>query len=385
MYKENDDIVINITVTPRCNARCRDCINNELTFRDGAGQPWLECDPERDAALALKIAGRNPGKDLTICFYGGEPFLAADKMDRLRTLLLQARTGQSTNFMVYTGGEHIRQALADYPALVRGMQLYSVSIDGSARQHEEARPGTRLSTIVDNMEALRGVYSGAILMWSVLREEQSLLDCFREFISLHRHGLADHFFWHWADTAQPYRDFKSYSKRYAGELDEVMKHYVSWFSDGELLPIAHINELILMLTEGKKRGHTACGVELAQNYDIMGGVVHACADLPPALGAFSADGVDIPQEILQSLVKYKEELGCYACPSHWYCGGRCPVQALAGSRERTRQICDMVRLHINTIMRHVPHIRTLLKRYNIGSQQMYDRSAFITRYTDVMP
>lgn len=386
MFKENDDIVTNLTVTPRCNARCRDCINSSLTFAGEAATSGLECDPERDAALVLKIATKYPGREITLCFYGGEPFLAADKMQRVRDLLDASEAGPRMRYAVYTGGEHITGALEKYPGLVRGMWLYSVSIDGSASQHENVRPGTVLSKIITNLEELRRVYSGNILMWSVLREEQSLLDCFREFISLHRHGLADHFFWHWADTRQPYRDFKSYSKKYEEELDEVMKHYVSWISDGQVLPIGHISELVLMIKEGKKRGHTACGVELAQNYDIMGGAVHACADLPSSIGAFCKDGsVDIPTATLQSLVGYKKDLRCVSCGAHWYCGGRCPVQALAGSHERTLQICSLMRLHVSTVKRHAATIVKSLKKHGISSQQFYDCSAFITRYTDVVP
>jgi uncharacterized protein len=386
LYKENSDIVTNLTVTPRCHARCKDCINGSLTFAGGTGTEDLECDPERDADLVLQIAARYPGREITLCFYGGEPFLAADKMHRVRELLDSSEAARHIRYMVYTGGEHMAGALENYPDLVRGMWLYSVSIDGSSNQHEKVRPGTVLSNIVINLEELRRVYSGNILMWSVLREEQSLLDCFRQFVSLHRSGLADHFFWHWADTRQPYNDFKDYLKKYEEELNEVMKHYVSWISDGEILPIGHISELILMLSEGKNRGHTACGVELAENYDIMGGAVHACADLPSSIGAFVNDGgVDIPAATLQSLADYKQELGCYSCGAHWYCGGRCPVQALAGSRERTLQVCKLMKLHVSTVKKNASHICKMLKKHGISSQQLYDRSAFITRYTDVVP
>ena len=212
------------------------------------------------------------------------------------------------------------------------------------------------------------------------------MDCFRQFVSMQRHGLADHFFWHWADTRQPFDDFKSYSARYEEELDMVMKHYASWLSDGEILPVAHISELVLYFLEGKKRGHTACAVELAHNYDIQGGRVHACADLPPSFGAYSPAGsIEIPPAVLQSLVEYKNALGCRECSMYFYCGGRCPVQALAGSAERTGQICKLMHIHVNTVKRHIPYIGKMLARHHISRQLLYDSSAFLTRYTDVIP
>ena len=371
MFKENDDIIINLTVTARCHARCKGCINGYLTFREHLGKPAdLECDPERDADLIRKIAAKYPESAVTVCFYGGEPFLSPGKMDRIRELLAASEMGGRVRYMVYTAGELIIDTMENYPELVSDMWLYSISIDGSARQHELVRPGTKLSKTIDNLQSLRRVYRGNILAWSTLREEQSLLDCFRQFISMNRHGLADHFFWHWADTAEPFEDFKTYSKRYEEELEQVMKQYVSWISDGEIMPIAHISELVLYYLEGRQRGHTACAVELARNYDILGGSVHACADLPASFGAFNnSGGVEIPQAKLQSLVDYKLRLGCSRCGAHWYCGGRCPVQAIAGSPERTAQICNLMRMHVNTIKRHLPYIREMMDKHHITPQQ----------------
>jgi radical SAM protein with 4Fe4S-binding SPASM domain len=388
LFKENDDLIINLTVTPRCYAQCKGCINRYLTFSgdNNLTLPDLESDPERDALLIEKIAEKHQRKDVTVCFYGGEPFLKADIMDHIRMLLEKSGISHRVRYMVYTTGEFIGESVDKYPGLIRNMWLYSISIDGSAKQHESVRPGTSLAATMSSLEKLRSVYHGNILAWSTLREEQSLLDCFRQFISMHRCGLTGHFFWHWADSKQPLENFTQYSNRYEQELDDIMKQYVSWISDGEILPISHINELVLYYLEGKQRGHTACAVELAQNYDILGGRVHACADLPSFLGAFGNSGsVDIPPDKLESLVKYKEKLGCLRCGAHWYCGGRCPVQAIVGSPERTNQVCKLMRLHVNTVKRYLPYVREMLIKHHISSQQIYDSSAFVARYTDVVP
>lgn len=389
MYKENDDIIVNLTVTQKCFAACKGCINSALTFagmEQDARIAALECDPQRDASLVARIAEKYPDRQITVCFYGGEPFIEAGRMEKVRALLNGPLAADRISYMVYSNGELIGDAVDKYPELIRGIRLYSISIDGSRQQHELARPGTSLARTIDSLIKLRKASGGSVLVWSTLRQEQSLMDCFRQFISMHRNGLADHFFWHFADTGQPYEDFKTYSKHYGEELEQVMKHYVSWLSDGEILPIAHINELVLYLLEGKKRGHTACAVELAENFDIQGGRVHACADLPPSLEAYSAeDCIDIPPVKLQSLVSYRDRLGCSSCKMFFYCGGRCPVQALAGSPQRTEQICKLMHIHVNTVKEHTGYISRMLSKHGITRQQLYDRSAFIARYTDVIP
>ncbi|MDD5312504.1 MAG: 4Fe-4S cluster-binding domain-containing protein [Dehalococcoidia bacterium] len=388
MYKENDDIVINLTITSHCYAQCKGCINGSLTFAklDDGALTNLECDPQRDAVIVLAIAEKYPEQDITLCFYGGEPFLNPERMHSICTIINKSSAGRRIRYMVYTNGELMADTIEKYPELIQSIWLYSISVDGSSAQHQRVRPGTSLSKIISGLEQLRQVYKGNILMWSTLREEQSLLDCYNQFIALHRHGLSDHFFWHWADTRQPFSNFKKYSAEYEAELEQIMRQYVSWLSDGEILPIAHINELILYFLEKRQRGHTACAVELARNYDIRGGKVHACADLPDSFGVFAlADDTEIPASKLQSLIEYKKKLGCNNCSVHWYCGGRCPVQVLAGSPERTLQICKLMHIHVNTVKDHIGYIMKMLQKYRISHQKIYDSSAFITRYTDVVP
>jgi radical SAM protein with 4Fe4S-binding SPASM domain len=158
--------------------------------------------------------------------------------------------------------------------------------------------------------------------------------------------------------------------------------------EGFLLPLTHINELILFLLTGKERGHTACGVEIAENYDIVSGEVYPCADLPPdaAIGHLDSQGrLKLEEYDLDSLVSYKTEWGCTACGVYPYCGGRCPVQALVGSRKRSHQICQLMRLHVGIVQERLGEIHEALTKNSISLQDVYDRSAFLAKYTDVVP
>ena len=389
-FEEEDDIIINLTVTGRCYARCEGCINSAITFASDAprnsSMAHLESDPERDAAMVIRLAQRHPDSRVTLAFYGGEPFLAAEKMEKVRLILAESQIKDRMRYMVYTNGELLIRGLEHYPSLMSNMWLYSVSIDGDEEQHRQVRPGTDLNLIVANLRKLRSAYQGNVLFWSTLREQQSLLKCFDKFLELYQEGLVNHFFWHWADTKEPYKDLASYVKRYGAELEQVMEGYVEKALKGEILPIAHLNELILYLTTGRERGHTACGVELARNYDIMGGEIHACADLPASVGGFvGSDGLDLKEPDFSHLVEYENWLGCHECGVYPYCGGRCPVQALSGSPERTLQICQLMRLHVGIVSERIDDISTALWENGIGLQDLYDRSAYLARYTDVVP
>ena len=390
--RPDESILIHLTITGRCYARCKGCINSAVTM--GTSQPrnsvntFQEAEPERDAAIIKELAGHHPSQTITICFYGGEPFLASHKMEQTWRILKESDTADRYRFLVYTNGELLSDAIDLYPEFMKNMWLYSISIDGDEEQHNRIRQGTSLSKVKRNLRVLSGFYSGNVLFWSTLREEQSLFNCFEEFSRLYGEGLVSHFFWHWAESREPFSDFQSYILKYGQELEKIMDVYVQKNFEGELLPVIHIDELILFLITARERGHTACGVELAKNYDIVSGKLYSCADLPSCLsiGEMGKDGrLKLREYDLNSLVEYKEWLGCYGCGVHPYCGGRCPVQVIAGSKERTYQICQLMRLHVGIVQRRIFEILEGLKKNRISLQDIYDRSAFLAKYTDVVP
>lgn len=391
-YEADDSIMIHLTVTGRCYAHCQGCVNSAVTL--GCDDPRdtvvtsQETEPERDTAIIKELANRHPEQGITVCLYGGEPFLAMDKMEKVWRILRESDDAERFRFMVYTNGELLIDALNLYPEFMRDIWLYSISIDGDEEQHNRVRLGTQLCEIKRNLRELSAFYKGNVLHWSTLREEQSLFTCFEEFLRLYKEGLVNHFFWHWVEAREPFEDFESFVMKYGQELEEVMDTYVQKVLGGELLPIAHVNELILFIITARERGHTACGVELAKNYDIVSGEVYSCADLPSchAIGELDKVGMlNLQESDLGSLVEYKKWLGCFQCGVHPYCGGRCPVQVLASSRERTYQYCQLMRLHVGIIQERISDIQDGLKRNGITLKTLYDRSAFLAKYTDVVP
>lgn len=320
-----DDVIVHLTVTGRCNARCQGCINTSLEAGRHARSQVVaefECDPERDSATITRLAQQAGDRPVTVALYGGEPLLEVDRILRLMAALRTSPIGARVRYMVYTNGQLLGDVIRSHPELLRSVSLLSVSIDGEAGQHRSFRPGTDLETIETGLASLRGGFKGEVICWSTLREEQSLMSCFRQFIDFHDRALVGHFFWHWAESPDAYRHFPEYLQRYGEELEQVVQAYVERLRQGRLLSIVHLNELVMYLMTGAVRGHSACGVELAENYDIVGGKVTACADLPLGLGVLpgeALDGAEAPA--LRRLVTYRAALGCDLCGVYPYCGG----------------------------------------------------------------
>jgi uncharacterized protein len=392
-YVPEDFHFIHLSVTGRCNARCAGCINamsHEGGSIAGAGRTALiDTLPERDARAVLSLLNKTNGHTGTVlCLYGGEPLLVTDKMERIYRLLSAAEGGRDLRFMLYTNGQLLGRALDSHRQFLSKIWLYSLSIDGRKEQHDLMRPGTNLAVIHENLRKLKEVRTGQALMWSTLREGQSLADCFEEFQELRKERLVEHFFWHWVETDAPFGDFSAYLSHYEKDLRQIMDAYVEALSRNELLSLVHINELILYLLQGEQRKGTGCGVEVDRNFDILDGRIYPCADLPlsEAVGSISEDGTPHVSEYdLSHYVSYKEALGCVGCGVHDYCGGRCPVQGMTSGAERLIEYCQLMRVHVGTVLEYMDDVCTLMQKHSISLQQIYDRSAFYCQFTDVTP
>ena len=393
-YAETLPLSIHLSVTGRCQARCEGCINTAFSNAAAGGRNSREnglfedTDPLRDGRCIAALIRESGGETATICLYGGEPLLAPAKIAALIDTVQKEGLPNDVRFMLYTNGGLLAQTCRSNPEIIQAIWLFSVSIDGTRKQHERIRKGTDLARIHEGLAAIKNIRQGRVLMWSTLREDQSLLDCFNEFMYLHGKGLADQFFWHWVESGKPFVSLAEYGSRYEKELHHIMAVYVGELQKGALLPITHINELVLYLLAGTVRKSTACGVELARNYDIVGGRIHSCADLPEqyAIGTIGADGTPtVAAADLAWLTAYKKDLGCRKCGVHAYCGGRCPVQAVTGSVARLRQYCQLMRLHVSVVHDHIADIIDAMETHSISAQDIYDRSAAYVHYTDGTP
>lgn len=78
-------------------------------------------EPERNSSIILDLAACHPSQTITVCFYGGEPFLAADKMEKVWNILKKAKGNNKFRYMVYTNGELLIDTLKQYPEFMQDM------------------------------------------------------------------------------------------------------------------------------------------------------------------------------------------------------------------------------------------------------------------------
>ncbi|MEJ2689067.1 MAG: 4Fe-4S cluster-binding domain-containing protein [Deltaproteobacteria bacterium] len=391
-YREYAPTLIHLTITGRCYACCKGCINAAITTpckqNRAEKAPIADAEPERDAKAIVNLLQEHSGDEGVVCFYGGEPLLAPQAIWAVMERISEAKPTQTVRYMLYTNGDLLQKTVAVHPDLIKRLWLISVSIDGRQQQHDRIRLGTSLEKIHRGLAAVATLPPRTVLMWSTLREEQSLADCFAEFLELYNRGQANQFFWHWVETEEPFADIERYALQYESDLKTVMEAYVHSLQKGVVLPLVHVNELVLFALSGRVRNSSACGVELSENYDLIDGKIHSCADLPPelAIGTIDREGsLSFLPHDLSGLVSYKNSLGCRSCGVHPYCGGRCPVQAHAGSAERLLQYCQLMRLHVGIVLSYLQQVVAAMELHGISAQRLYDESAVFAQFTDVTP
>ena len=391
-FQDWSPYMVHLSVTGRCNSRCTGCINGCITFRDDVERIHLtkefDLQPDRDAQAVSELLEKDKTGEAVVCFYGGEPLLMpeliADTIERLEMKCLHIRL----HYMLYTNGLLLDKTAAAFEKLLSKFWLMSVSIDGRAEQHNRIRTGADLQIIHDNLRAVRPNLRGSVLMWSTLRESQSLRDCFEEFLYLEQEGLASHWFWHWVEAEESFDDFGAYCAKYEGDLRYILDAYLERLGAGRPLSIIHLDELILYLLTETRRVTTGCGVEENRNFDLVGGRILACADLGMdwELGRVDEQGhPHLRTQDLDKLIDYKNLLGCYDCGVHAYCGGRCPVEAVTSTPQRLVEYCQLMRLHVGVVLEYMPRISAEFQEQGITPQRLYDRSAQYAQFTDVTP
>lgn len=187
-----------LTVTERCNLRCRYCTH-------GAGLDWVR--PHRDASLPFDTGqraiawflDRARGEEApVISFYGGEALL---EVDLLAALVAAARAhprGAAVRFALDTNG-----VLLDDRAIelaVRERMLLQVSLDGPASEHDRHRVDAggapthaRLEAGLDRLLARDPTAAGRLSFAVTLAppaDVAAIVRYFGEFPPFRRRGLA---------------------------------------------------------------------------------------------------------------------------------------------------------------------------------------------------
>lgn len=152
------DVALTICPTMGCNFDCPYCFENH---RPGRMSPETQ---ENILALARRLLKAAGEKALRVAWFGGEPLLMPDIIEKLscRLMALAAAQGATYSASIITNGYLLTQDVADMLERCR-VQHAQITLDGIGPAHDKTRHlaggGPTFEHIVENLRTLRLPFS----------------------------------------------------------------------------------------------------------------------------------------------------------------------------------------------------------------------------------
>jgi putative peptide-modifying radical SAM enzyme len=361
-------LYFHLILTDDCNLCCRYCrarAFDDLEESKDKAEPQIEIDPhlppELNVSLDLLYGFLEKDPAPTLTFYGGEPLLRADLIDRI------VREAPVQQFMIQTNGLLLDRL---FPEIINRFSTILVSLDGREGLTDANRGAGTYRKVMENIKKIRhDGYNRELIARMTVNESTDIADAV--------HWLSDNpdysfFSIHWQLDANFTNDFshrqfaewvrKSYNPGILSLVTDWVDHMEN---EGEVLRWYPFLDPVEDLLQGS-RSRLRCGSGYA-NYSIMtDGYIAPC---PVMIGMAKyyvghirdADPLDL------AVITVKGE--CTECKIFGFCGGRCLYSNITKPwGEAGRQvICSTVAYLQNCLTEALPKVKDLITDGTIHS------------------
>jgi putative peptide-modifying radical SAM enzyme len=361
-------LYFHLILTDNCNLCCRYCrarAFDDLEESKDKAEPQIEIDPhlppELNVSLDLLYGFLEKDPAPTLTFYGGEPLLRADLIDRI------VREAPVQQFMIQTNGlllDHL------FPEIINRFSTILVSLDGREGLTDANRGAGTYRKVMENIKKIRhDGYNRELIARMTVNESTDIADAV--------HWLSDNPDYsfssiHWQLDANFTNDFshrqfdewvrKSYNPGILSLVTDWVDHMEN---EGEVLRWYPFLDPVEDLLQGR-RSRLRCGSGYA-NYSIMtDGYIAPC---PVMIGMAKyyvghirdADPLDL------AVITVNGE--CTECKIFGFCGGRCLYSNITKPwGEAGRQaICSTVEYLQNCLTEALPKVKDLITDGTIHS------------------
>jgi putative peptide-modifying radical SAM enzyme len=353
-----------LILTGECNLECRYCFGEAIKDMDDAFPDFnvdyhLPKNISYDVAVLDKFCRQD--SECVLTFYGGEPLLCIDDMQRIMDGV------KAKHFMIQTNGLLLDRLDPEY---VNRFHTVLVSIDGDEALTDFYRGQGTFRKVIDNVKLIRqNGFRGELIARMTVMEQTDIYRQVRwllsnsEFSFSSVHWQLNAGFWG-NDFAR--REFKKWSQEsYNPGIRRLVKFWLDHMEENgvvlRLYPFLGIAESLLL---GEK-SFLRCG----------GGWINY---------AIQTDGNIVPCPTMWGMKDYylghistadplrlkKVFVGkpCTECNIFHICGGRCLYANVTRrwSREAYSLVCDTVRNLVDAIAEEVPRIRKLIENGRIS-------------------
>ena len=355
-----------LILTDECNLCCRYCRAKAfevLEESDDETAPIIDIDPnlprdlDFDLDLLYKFLQKDPASTLT--FYGGEPLMRADLIDRI------VRESPGQRFMIQTNGMLLDRL---EPEIVNRFSTILVSLDGGEALTDSNRGTGVYQKVMENIRRIRkNGYTGELIARMAVTERTDITEAVHWLSNNPDYSFSSI---HWqldANFAGDFsrRTFAEWTKTsYNPGIRTLVADWVDHMeSKGEVKKWYPFLDPIEDLLLGKK-SHLRCGSGHA-NYSIMtDGHIAPC---PVMIGMKEYYVGDIRTADPQNLGRVFVGGECTGCEIYDFCGGRCLYSNITKpwNMAERKTVCGTVENLHSALTDSVPRVRALIKRGTI--------------------
>ena len=304
-----------VTLTQECNFACKYCGSDEnFDIEDLSPFPQnIEYDIESLSKL-------NQEEDLALCFYGGEPLLRIDHIQKIMEILPRAK------FVLQTNASLLHKLPTEN--LLR-MDTILVSIDGDAATTNVNRGKNAYERAVTNAKDARDRgFTGDIIARMTVGEDSDIYACVTHLLNVDHNGkpLFDHVHWQlnvqW-DTPRysAYKDFFGWrDKSYNPGITRLADDFIAGVKEGRILGITPFLGVIWSHLSGEKFETVRCSSGWESFNVATNGDITACPIAPEFKSLGNIVKIKSPKEVHHTV---KVEEPCTTCEVLHECGGRC--------------------------------------------------------------
>jgi len=361
-------LYFHLILTDDCNLCCRYCrarAFDDLEESKDKAEPQIEIDPhlppELNVSLDLLYGFLEKDPAPTLTFYGGEPLLRADLIDRI------VREAPVQQFMIQTNGLLLDRL---FPEIINRFSTILVSLDGREGLTDANRGAGTYRKVMENIKKIRhDGYNRELIARMTVNESTDIADAV--------HWLSDNPDYsfssiHWQLDANFTNDFshrqfaewvrKSYNPGILSLVTDWVDHMEN---EGEVLRWYPFLDPVEDLLQGR-RTRLRCGSGYA-NYSIMTDGYIAPCPVMIGMAEYYVGHVRDADPLDLAVITVNGE--CTECKIFGFCGGRCLYSNITKPwGEAGRQvICSTVEYLQNCLTEALPKVKDLITDGTIHS------------------
>jgi uncharacterized protein len=348
-----------VILTTECNLQCRYCFGETLEdFDEDFGDINVDYSLPKKANYDFALLNDFCKKDseCVLTFYGGEPLLCTDEIERIMDV------AKPRHFMIQTNGLLLDRLKPEY---VNRFHTILVSIDGDEALTDYYRGKGTFRRVIDNLKLIvQNGFKGELIARMTVMEQTDIYKQVRwlldndefQFSSVHWQLNAG--FWG-NDYAR--RDFKNWSETsYVPGVERLARFWVDQMETrGIVLKLYPLLGIANSLLHNEKSSLLRCGGGWI-NYAVQtDGYIIPC---PTMWGMKNYYLGHISNANPLELKKIFVNTPCSECDILGVCGGRCLYTNLTNRwrGDAYATVCTTVRALVSAVEAEVPRIKQLI-------------------------